>query len=230
MRRCHRTWRDTSSSLRAESGVSQEEGGTHRSSGPTRGRGLLVAVLAAALIVIGVVVTSLVGTAEVVDFGLVPGPDAPPLPADSGLRVSEVDVAMAPTIGSVLVDGGWDEASAFVARSASAGRPTVINLFASWCGPCEREMPLLNRAATEEPGIDLLGVAHLDARPDAERFVAEQGVTFTTLLDLDGEVAAAVGGRGLPVTVAFDRDGVMVGRVFGELTEESLASLLRLVR
>jgi hypothetical protein len=91
-------------------------------------------------------------------------------------------------------------------------------------------MPLLNRAATEEPGIDLLGVAHLDARSDAERFVAEQGVAFTTLLDLDGEVAAAVGGRGLPVTVAFDRDGVMVGRVFGELTEESLASLLRLVR
>ena len=49
-------------------------------------------------------------------------------------------------------------------------------------------------------------------------------------LDLDGDVAAAVGGRGLPVTVAFDRDGVMVGRVFGELTEESLEALVRLVR
>jgi hypothetical protein len=79
-------------------------------------------------------------------------------------------------------------------------------------------------------GRDFLGVAHLDARRDAERFVAEQQVVFTTILDLDGEVATAVGGRGLPVTVAFDRDGVMVGRVFGELTAESLETLIRLVR
>jgi thiol-disulfide isomerase/thioredoxin len=166
----------------------------------------------------------------VVDFGLVPGADAPPLPADSGLRVVGADLSLAPPPGSVLTDGGWPEASAFVARSAGAGRPTVINLFASWCGPCEREMPLLNRVADRELAVDFLGVAHLDARRDAERFVAAQRVAFTTLLDLDGQVAAAVGGRGLPVTVAFDRDGVMVGRVFGELTEESLESLIRLVR
>lgn len=165
-----------------------------------------------------------------VDFGAVPGPGAPPLPADSGLRVTGADLALAPPLGSVLTDGGWDEASAFVARSAGAGRPTVINLFASWCGPCEREMPLLNRVADRELAVDFLGVAHLDARRDAERFVAEQRVVFTTILDLDGDVAAAVGGRGLPVTVAFDRDGVMVGRVFGELTEESLEALVRLVR
>jgi hypothetical protein len=75
-----------------------------------------------------------------------------------------------------------------------------------------------------------LGIAHLDARRDAERFVEEQQVRFTTILDLDGAVAAAVGGRGLPVTVAFDRDGVMVGRVFGELTDVSLEELVALVR
>ena len=168
--------------------------------------------------------------ADVVDFGVVPGADAPPLPADAGLRVTDADPAAAPPVGSVLTDGGWTEASAFVARSVDADRPVVINLFASWCGPCEREMPLLNRVADREVGMDFLGVAHLDARRDAERFVAEQQVVFTTLLDLDGEVASAVGGRGLPVTVAFDRSGTMVGRVFGELTEESLESLLELVR
>ena len=144
--------------------------------------------------------------------------------------MGDIDLALAPELGSVLTDGGWDEAAAFVARNAAAGRPTVINLFASWCGPCEREMPLLNRVADEEVDTVFLGVAHLDARRDAERFVAEQQVRFTTILDLDGVVAAAVGGRGLPVTVAFDRDGVMVGRVFGELTEVSLEELIALVR
>jgi len=166
----------------------------------------------------------------VVDFGAVPGPDQPRLPADAGLRVDGADTMLAPAIGAVLVDGGWGEAAAFVAHNADAGLPTIINLFASWCGPCEREMPLLNRVADHEADIVFLGVAHLDARLDAERFVAEQQVVFTTILDLEGAVAAAVGGRGLPITVAFDRDGVMVGRVFGELTETSLEGLVALVR
>jgi thiol-disulfide isomerase/thioredoxin len=195
----------------------------------TARRGVLIgAFVLVAAVVIGVGVA--VQRDDVVDFGSVPGPDAPPLPADAGLRVDGADRALAPGLGSVLTDGGWPEASAFVAVNVERGRPTVVNLFASWCGPCEREMPLLNRVADRELGTEFLGVAHLDARADAERFVAEQQVTFTTILDLDGGVAAAVGGRGLPVTVAFDREGVMLGRVFGELTEESLESLLRLVR
>ena len=197
------------------------------------GRRALLVVSGAALLVVAVVVgvASEVGRgADVVDFGAVPGAGAPTLPADAGLTVDGADLALAPAMGAVLTDGGWPEVAAFVARSVEAGRPTVINLFASWCGPCEREMPLLNRVADREIGTDFLGVAHLDARQDAERFVAEQQVVFTTVLDLDGGVAAAVGGRGLPVTVAFDRDGSMVGRVFGELTEDSLESLLRLVR
>jgi len=195
----------------------------------TRARPFLVLGL---VTVVGAVIatTLLLRDDGLVDFGAVPGPDASPLPADAGLTVAGADPLRAPELGAVLPDGGWAEAAGFVARGVAAGRPTVINLFASWCGPCEREMPLLNRVATRELGTDFLGVAHLDARADAERFVAEQDVVFTTMLDLGGEVAAAVGGRGLPVTVAFDRDGVMVGRVFGELTEDSLESLLRLVR
>ncbi len=202
-----------------------------RRSAAPRGHRLLIAVLS------GVVVTA-VGLAvivtrpgdTVIDFGSLPGPDQPRLPADGGLRVGEVDVALAPELESVLSDGGWDEAAAFVARNAAADRPTIINLFASWCIPCEREMPLLNRVAAQESGVVFLGVAHLDARRDAERFVAEQQVRFTTILDPDGAVAAAVGGRGLPITVAFDRDGVMVGRIFGELTDTSLEQLVALVR
>jgi thiol-disulfide isomerase/thioredoxin len=193
---------------------------------PRRALIAVIAILAAAILAVPL----LRGGSDVVDFGAVPAEDAPPLPADAGVRVTDADVGLAPPLGSILTDGAWEHASAFVARSAAAGRPTVINLFASWCGPCEREMPLLNRVAERELSIDFLGVAHLDARADAERFVQEQQVVFTTILDLDGEVAFAVGGRGLPVTVAFDRDGSMVGRVFGELTEQSLEALLQLVR
>jgi len=167
---------------------------------------------------------------DVVDFGAVPGPEQPELPGDRGLDASGGDVTLAPDPGAVLVDGGWDEVAGFVARNAAAGRPTLVNLFASWCPPCVREMPLLNSVAAAEDDVVFLGVAHLDARVDATRFVTEQEVDFTTVLDLDGEVAAMVGGRGLPVTVVFDRNGRMVGRVFGELTASSLEDLLGLVR
>jgi thiol-disulfide isomerase/thioredoxin len=197
---------------------------------PRRRRALLVTLLVIGVAVAGIIIGVGQRGVDVVDFGAVPGPGQPRLPADAGLRVQDVDVSLAPALGSVLTDGGWDEAAAFIARNVEDGRPTVINLFASWCGPCEREMPLLNRVAEQETGTVFLGVAHLDARADAERFVAEQQVRFTTILDLDGVVAAAVGGRGLPVTVAFDRDGSMVGRVFGELTESSLEELIALVR
>lgn len=201
----------------------------------SRRRGvLLTGLIASVALAIAVTIVIAERNGDVVDFGAVPGPDQPPLPADAGLRVDGADLSLAPALGSVLSDGGWDEAAAFVARNAEAGRPTIINLFASWCAPCEREMPLLNEAAASESeagsGTVFLGIAHLDARRDAERFVAEQQIVFTTILDLDGAVAAAVGGRGLPVTVAFDRDAVMVGRVFGELTAESLEQLVALVR
>jgi len=192
-------------------------------------RGILLAVAVMA-VAAAVAVALLQRDGGVVDFGAVPGPDQPPLPADSGLRVEGAELGLAPPLGSTLTDGGWEEAAAFIARNAQGDQPTIINLFASWCAPCEREMPLLNEVADRETGIVFLGIAHLDARSDAERFVAEQQVVFTTVLDLDGAVAAAVGGRGLPVTVAFDRDAVMVGRVFGELTESSLEELVALVR
>lgn len=183
-----------------------------------------VALVAACLLL-----SSCASSAGPVDFGVTPGPGQPRLPADSGLRVS-ADPALAPALGSVLTDGGWEEAAAFVARNAEADLPTLINLFASWCGPCVREMPLLNAAAAAEEEVVFLGVAHLDARRDAERFVSEQDVVFTTILDLDGQVAAAVGGRGLPVTVVFDRNGVLVARAFGELTSQMLEELLERVR
>jgi thiol-disulfide isomerase/thioredoxin len=171
------------------------------------------------------------GAAEVVDFGVPVAPDAPALPADSGLDVTEVaDPALAPPRDAVLAAGGWDATAAFVARESAEGRPVVVNLFASWCPPCAREMPMIVDAAAREDGITFLGIAHLDADADARAFVAEQGIVFPTILDIDGEVAFAIGGRGMPTTVAFDREGRLVARVIGELTPTSFERLLAAVR
>ncbi len=198
----------------------------------SRGR---IPTLARVLLVIGVVLVGVAacadGDGEVVDFGATPGEDAPRVPADDGVDVFTVDPPEAvPAVDARLVPGGWPEAAAFIAREAEAGNPTLVNIFASWCGPCRAEMPMLLEARDANPDVTFLGIDHLDRLEDGEAFVEEFDIDFATIHDLDGDVAFAVGGRGMPTTVVFDRDGRLAGRVVGELTEVTLAQLLDQVR
>ena len=194
-----------------------------------RSLGLILGLLVVALVAV-TATTSLRSAPQVIDFGTPPGPSDAPAPDVRSLTVDAAAAASAPALGATLVDGGWDEVAGFIAARAADDQPTLVNFFASWCPPCVREMPLLTSSADAEPGIAFLGVAHMDARANAERFVTDQDVRFTTVLDLDGEAAFTLGGRGLPITLVFDRDGRMVGRIYGELTESSLEDLLALVR
>ena len=190
----------------------------------------LVPGLAVLVLVLALVGCSDAGR-EVVDFGAEPGADAPRVPADDGVDVFTVEApAAVPPVDARLVPGGWPEAAAFVAREAEAGRPTLVNIFASWCAPCRAEMPLLLTTRDDNPDIAFLGIDHLDRLEDGEAFVEELGVDFATIHDLDGDVAFAVGGRGMPTTVVFDREGRLAGRVVGELTPTSLERLLDEVR
>ncbi len=191
----------------------------------------LVPTLLVSLLVLVATAACTGNDGEVVDFGATPGEDAPRLPADDGVDVFAVDPPEAvPPVDARLVPGGWPEAAAFIAREAEAGNPTLVNIFASWCGPCRAEMPMLLEARDANPEITFLGIDHLDRLEDGEAFVEEFGIDFATIHDLDGDVAFAVGGRGMPTTVVFDRDGRLAGRVVGELTETTLAQLLDEVR
>ena len=171
------------------------------------------------------------GGNEVVDFGATPDEDAPAVPADGGVDVFAVEApADVPPPDARLFSGGWPEAAAFIAREAEAGNPTLVNIFASWCAPCRAEMPMLLEARDDNPDIAFLGIDHLDRLEDGEAFVEELGIDFATIHDLDGDVAFAVGGRGMPTTVVFDREGQLVARYVGELTASSLEDLLDQVR
>lgn len=166
------------------------------------------------------------------DFGVSPPEDGPELPSDGGLDLDAIEIAdVPPDADPVLVDADWEEVAAWVKRETDEGRPVVVNFFASWCGPCVRELPLLIDTAEAEAGqVTFLGINHADQRDLAEDMVEEFDISFPTLRDPVGEVVAQVGGRGLPHTVAFDADGRLAGRVFGELTATNLEGLLSEVR
>lgn len=148
----------------------------------------------------------------------------------SGSDLPELDVAAAAAGADapdgVLVDGGWPEVAAFVRESAAADQATVVNIFASWCAPCERELPLLLEVSQRTPDVRWLGVASEDRRQDAEPFVERLEVTWPSVLDRTATTHIALDGVAMPTTAFFDADGVLRGRVVGELDAERLAEEL----
>ena len=182
---------------------------SRRHAGPTRARRATVAVL-------GVLAVLAVGAAAC-------GPDT--------LNVGEVDEPdSVPPRDAYLADGGWEEAAAWIRRENADGRPVLVNILASWCAPCRDELPVLLDAYEANPDIAFLGIDHLDRREDAEAFLDEMDVTFPTLFDIRGDVAAAVEARGMPTTVIFDTDGELVAHHSGLVTESQLEELLDRVR
>jgi cytochrome c biogenesis protein CcmG, thiol:disulfide interchange protein DsbE len=181
-------------------------------------------------VVLGLVACT--GEGEIADFGPgVPDADQPDLPADGGLDVSSVTAPdEVPPEAAELEQVDWSEAAAWIRRENEAGRPVVVNFFASFCEPCKRELPLLLDTAAAEQDVAFLGVHTMEQRELGVQMVDEYDIVFPTFHDPTGDVVFEVGGRGLPHTVAFDSDGRLVSRVFGELTETNLEQLLSEVR
>jgi len=92
---------------------------------------------------------------------------------------------------------------------ALRGYPVVVNKWASWCGPCRSEFPLLRRAALRfGRQVAFLGLNSEDARGPARDFLRSEPVPYPSLRDARGELAADLGAdRIFPATVFFDRSG-----------------------
>jgi cytochrome c biogenesis protein CcmG/thiol:disulfide interchange protein DsbE len=104
-----------------------------------------------------------------------------------------------------------------ITSAARAGRPYVINVFASWCTPCRAEHPQL--MALQAGGADIVGVAYKD-RPEATaRFLTELGDPFADVgLDPDGRFGLELGITGAPETFVIGADGAIVAVHRGPLT------------
>ncbi len=116
-----------------------------------------------------------------------------------------------------------------MALAASAGKPVVLNLWASWCGPCRREMPVLRQAQLDHPHITFIYVNQGESAPTIRAYLARANVRLdNVVLDNDMLAARALGSRALPSTYFFDRKGVLVAQRIGELSAATLAERLAL--
>jgi cytochrome c biogenesis protein CcmG/thiol:disulfide interchange protein DsbE len=104
------------------------------------------------------------------------------------------------------------------------GRPVVVNFWASWCGPCVEEFPLLERAAARHAGEELtiIGIVFRDNSEAARSFMAQMGASWQAVMDPGEAVADSYGIYGPPETFFIAPDGTVGGRQVGQLTAADL--------
>jgi len=117
-----------------------------------------------------------------------------------------------------------------VSLSQYQGKPVIVNFWASWCGPCQQETPLLAAWYKQEHGqVALVGLDENDTTPHALAFAHAKGVTYTLGFDPLLTVANAYNIDGLPQTFFLNAQHRIVEHVFGAMTTADLAEGVRLM-
>ncbi|MDN2703020.1 TlpA disulfide reductase family protein [Janthinobacterium sp. SUN100] len=141
----------------------------------------------------------------------------------AGISLAYDKPAALPAMALQALDG-----SPVTLAALAGGKPLVVNLWASWCPPCRREMPVL--AAAQQARADIVFV-YANQREDAaaaSAFLGRSGVTLrNVLLDSEAALGKAAGSSALPTTLFYDAQGRLVDTHLGELSDASLASKLR---
>lgn len=116
-----------------------------------------------------------------------------------------------------------DIAGKEIALAGLVGKPVLVNLWASWCPPCRREMPVLAAAQRATPGVTFVFVNQGESVAAIRRYLASQSLKIdNVLLDPTGRTAAAARAPGLPTTLFIDAAGIVVDRRMGELSPATL--------
>lgn len=101
-----------------------------------------------------------------------------------------------------------------------AGRVVLLNVWATWCGPCEAEMPSMQRLhdALRDQGLSIVAISvDAGARAAVRRWVVDRGLTFDVLHDREGHVERDYQTIAVPQSFVIDRDGIIVKKVIGAI-------------
>lgn len=103
------------------------------------------------------------------------------------------------------------------ALSQYRGKPLLINVWASWCGPCRMEMGSLERLAWADQGkrFALIGISTDDSEPAAKAYLRSANATLNHYMDRALELENMLGAERLPLTILVDAKGRVLGKYYG---------------
>ena len=135
--------------------------------------------------------------------------------------------APAPAVSVVALEGGHTK----LLPEVLDGRPAVVNLWATWCGPCRAEMPVLDAARRHEKDVRFILVNQGESAAVVHAYLQREGLAAEGVwLDEALALGPAVGSRGLPTTLFFDAQGRRVDAHLGALNAAALQVRLRRLR
>ena len=146
------------------------------------------------------------------------------------------DAVAAPLADLALIDQNGVEHK----LSDYRGKTVFLNFWATWCGPCQREIPdieaLYHERGGNEGDLVVLGVANPKAdehpqnsdvsEPELRAFIDEHGITYPVLMDTTGQLFSAYGVTAFPTTFMIDAEGNVFGYVAGMLTADTMDSIV----
>jgi thiol-disulfide isomerase/thioredoxin len=143
---------------------------------------------------------------------------------DVGMQVFPVsERTLAPSLTGATITG-----TSFDLADETGHGVVAVNVWASWCGPCRREMPVLVQAAGRS--LRVVGIDERDSTASARAFATSRGARYPSLADPEGRLLAhlrMLPRTGVPSTVFLDRQGRVAARVVGPVDSHILARILR---
>jgi cytochrome c biogenesis protein CcmG, thiol:disulfide interchange protein DsbE len=184
-------------------------------------RGLLTTPLAAALAL------ALVATACSRQASPTTTPTGPVLASPSAVNATRAPLLPTDRFALPQLDYGQFQTLLGQLR----GTPVVVNIWASWCGPCRQEAPHLAAAARRfGTRVQFLGIDIQDQRPPAQEFIRDFGWPYPSVFDPTSGIQHGLGLVGQPVTLFFDRAGRRIeaysGPVPAAVLQQEIARLL----
>jgi|TARA_R110002020_G_scaffold92539_5_gene223994 cytochrome c biogenesis protein CcmG/thiol:disulfide interchange protein DsbE len=149
-----------------------------------------------------------------------------------GLMIPKDNIIESKMVGKPMpafaLPAAIEQRPALSSTDLNQGKPTLLNIFASWCVPCIAEAPQL--LALQQAGVEINAIASRDTPEDVANFLNRWGNPYTRIgTDTTSRVQLAVGSSGVPETFVIDGNGIIVYQHIGEIRPEDVPKLLELL-